>query len=215
MKQLVLATAAVLALAAGSAFASPSAATHGKVVAPPSNAKAVCGTSFGTDTGSGIASETFAASDGFDNYDSYGAADFTVNTKCVIKGVQTAGQYFNGSGPATCLDVTFYADKGGKPGKVKQAYSCLSYTGTGGLSANLPTSLKLKPGHYWISVSAEIDFFTGGQWGWELQNEANGGTDGLWEEAGGFGTGCTTWTDVNTCVGLGNDFMFTLSGKGS
>jgi hypothetical protein len=218
MKYFALAAAAVLALAANSTFAGPSAATHGKVVAPPqSTFKPACGTGFGTDSGTGIASESFAASNGFDNYDSYGAADFVVKGFCLVHDVHVLGQYFNGSGPASSVDVVFYKNSHGHPGKVVKAYMGLPYTdstGFGSFNVNLPSRLGLVRGRYWISVSAEIDFFTGGQWGWELQNEAAGGTDGQWEEAGGFGTGCTTWTDVNSCVGFGNDFMFELSGRG-
>lgn len=208
MKQLVLATAAVLALAAGSVSAHPIASVKGQASsgkAAPAGAVCTTGTS---DTGIGIASETFTD---FSGYDSSGASDCTVKGKASTSSIQTAGTYYNGSGPANSVTVTFYKSKKGKPGKVAKSYSGLSFTdstGIGSLGFKFPAT-KLKKTE-WIGVQPSMTFGVGGQWGWDLSTGVTGAVD-QWEEQGGLGTGCTTWEDTASCVGYGGDFLFTAS----
>ena len=73
--------------------------------------------------------------------------------------------------------------------------------------------VRLEPGTYWLSVRANMSFSVG-QWGWEVVSQATGSV-ASWKNPGdGFGTGCTTYTDMQTCFGgsaPGPDFMFSVN----
>lgn len=76
--------------------------------------------------------------------------------------------------------------------------------------------MKLKPGHYWLSVVANASAGDG-EWFWE--NQTLGTTEGdpaVWQNPGnGWNTGCTSWTVESQCTStpLG-DHMFVLRGDG-
>lgn len=112
--------------------------------------------------------------------------------------VDVTGVYFNGSGPATSENITFYKDASGVPGKTvkKGSFSALSCSDSGGsFSCTLPKKVRLKPGHYWVSVVANMNFISGaGEWGWEessvIHNDpavwgtCSGGVCGDWQSLG-------------------------------
>src|SRR3954451_5076242 len=52
----------------------------------------------------------------FDAYDTRGADDFTLSSRCRVKEVDVVGWYNDSGGQATSLDVRFYADHAGTPG---------------------------------------------------------------------------------------------------
>lgn len=163
------------------------------------------------DSGVGIVSQTFSDS-GFDIYNSYGADNFAVKKTCKVAGVNATGVYFNGAGLADSETVTFYTDNGGQPGDVISSQTVTGTdNGTGSFTIPLST-VAIPPGNAWVSVSANMAFAAGGEWGWELSTHQKQGSDAMWENPeDGLGTGCTSWGDVNTCLGFGNDFMFTLT----
>src|SRR5262245_54371990 len=109
--------AAVLALSLPLvAAAAPSVMGHGKTQASPAVAPdASCASNAGTDTLNAILSQNFEAT--FAAYSSQSADDFKVpkGKVCAAKGLSVTGQYFNGSGPADSVDVTFYKDASGHP----------------------------------------------------------------------------------------------------
>jgi hypothetical protein len=74
--------------------------------------------------------------------------------------------------------------------------------------------VKLKSGHYWVSVYADMNFDGGaGQWGWGISLTVNN-DDAMWENPNnGFGSGCTTWGTLGACIGYSGDFMFDLQGN--
>ncbi len=211
----------VAALAAATAFAgtadanghSTSAVTHRSVGnisgLAQSNAKA-CYKLTTNDSGVGIASQTATDDPGVD---SAGAAGFTVRKSCKITKVQTVGVYYNGSGPADSVTVTFSKVRKGHPGKVVSSQKNLKYTdatGIGSLGTTLKKPVTLSKGHYFVSFTANMDLSPGGQWGWELSSDQKGKVDQWQNQGGGFGV-CPTWNDVLTCTGYGNDFMVSLS----
>jgi hypothetical protein len=161
------------------------------------------------DTGIGVTSANYSDDS---TLDTQGAADFTVKKKCVISKVTTTGIYYNGSGPATDVNVIFYKNKKGVPGAVVKEYDNLKYTdstGTGALAVKIKKTT-LKKGKYFVTVAANMTLGSGGQWGWELTSNQKGAIDQWENQGGGFGV-CPTWDDILTCVGFGNDFMVTLS----
>jgi hypothetical protein len=216
-KTSLLAAAAAMALSSA-AFAGPSAAGYGiaaKVVNNSPLATLVDQT--GTDSGIGITSQNFEAS--FDQYDNMGADDFTVPAGFVWKVTQVnaSGVYYNGSGPASSVHVTFYKNDGGLPGAVVKDFPAVVPTtdNFGSFGIKLPSAVKLKKGKYWVSVQANMDFAIGGQWGWNGSTVQNGAM-AAWQNPGdGFATGCTTWTAESTCIpsGQGPDKAFSLIGK--
>jgi hypothetical protein len=216
-KTSLLAAAAALALTTGFAQAAPSAATSGHALrtAPAVNPDAVLYDQMDNDGGTGVTSQNFEAS--FDAYDNMGADDFVVPTgfKWLVKEVDVAGVYYNGSGPANSVHVAFYKNKGGLPAALVADFPAAAYTdsGFGSFNVTLPSTAKLKAGKYFVSVQSNQDFAVAGQWGWEIRS-VQSGSPAAWQNPGdGFGTGCTTWGSLSTCLGYGPDFMFRLMGK--
>ncbi|MBQ0958785.1 hypothetical protein KAK06_07420 [Ideonella sp. 4Y11] len=209
-----LALAAALALS-GVAMAAPSKHVSGKKAVVPVTAQAVLYSQLANDAENGYTSQDFEAS--FDAYDNRAADDFVVpaGAKWKVTDVFVAGQHF-GVTPNSA-NVTFYKDKGGKPGKVVADFpmSAISKDSAGSLTVSLPTSVTLKEGTYWVSVQAQMDFFVGGQWYWEATTMATG-SEAAWQNPGdGFGSGCTKWGNLNSCLATGGtgDLMFELRGK--
>ena len=221
-KMLLLAAAAAFAMSASAA--GPSASSFG------TGAKAGTKPAQGPDAtlydqnddanGVGIVSQNFEAT--FDAYDAQGADDFAVPSgQCwKITEVDVSGVYFNGSGPAPSVHVTIYKQKGGAPNEaaiVADYPSVVPADSAGSYAITLPTAAKAKGGKkYWVSVYANMDFQVGGEWGWSTRNTQSG-TAAMWKNpGGGFGTGCSAYGDMITCLGAlgqGPDFMFALKGK--
>jgi hypothetical protein len=216
---------AVLAIVAAGASAGaashPKAAARGHAthVAFP-DALSILYNQNSNDSGVGIVSQDFTDS-GFDIYDSNGADDFVVpaNTKWLVKGVIATGVYFGcvTCGPATSETVTFYKDAGNTPGAAISVQTVTGADSGGTFKMLLPTPVKLlTAGKYWISVQATLNFAAGGEWAWETTNTLSN-TASKWQNPGdGFGTGCTTYMDMQTCIGPsgeGPDFMFALAGQ--
>lgn len=218
-KMLLVAAAAAFATTSYAAPLSSSANTGAKAGAKPITNQAVLYDQNSDDNGVGITSQNFEAT--FDAYDNQGADDFTVPAGSCwkITDVAVTGVYFAGSGPAASVNVTFYKNKAGAPaeGKIIASFTNVVATDSGGSFAiKLPSAVKAKPGKYWVSVQANLDFAVGGQWGWETRN-TQAGTGGAWKNPGdGFLTGCTAYGNMVTCLGAqgqGPDYMFSLSGK--
>lgn len=163
-------------------------------------------------------SQNFESS--LDAYDAQGSDDFTVpkNTTWTVTEVDVTGLYFNGTGPARDENVTFYSDKKGKPGKIVKEVTVAGTDTGGSFAINLgKKGVKLTAGKYWVSVQANMDYAsaTTGEWGWATRIDANG-NNAQWQNPGdGFATGCTKWSDEQTCLGGvgGPDHMFALLGS--
>jgi len=220
-----LAATAVIALTAGTAMAAQ------PMLASPTVGHQVVGKGKGktlynqnSNFGYGIDSQNFSSTDAA--YDDAGADDFIVpkGKTWTVNEVDVTGVYYNGSGPATSEDVTFYADSSGVPGKAvkKGTFTNLSCTDTSGsFACKLPKKgVKLAGGskgtRYWVSVVANCPFSGCGQWGW-VENKTINNDPAVWENpSGGFGTSCTSWGVNATCLGssvYAGDYAFDLKGK--
>ena len=226
MKRSLLALAVVCALVAGNALAQDSkAAAHPTTSArgrhavmaptrPSTPTDTVLYSQLDNDSGLVTVSQDFET--GFDGFDSDAVDDFIIppGASWQINSVTTNGQYFNGAGPAAAVNLTIFDDNAGTPGDAACTYPLQTPTDTAGTFVfTLPFPCILSSGTYWVDVQARMDFATGGEWGWEGRTvTSNAGA--LWRNPGdGFGTGCTNFTAVGTCVsGGGPDFMFSLSG---
>ena len=222
-KTALLAAAADLALTAG-AVAKPSA--HPSLAAKLAHTKnavhhvspfSVLYDQNSNDDGIGPVSQNFLNSS-FDIYDSQGADDFKVphHSAWKVREVDVTGSYFNGSGVAPSENVIFYAKgKHHVPGDVVREFDGIQGTddGFGSFAITLPgKGVTLKAGTYWVSVIANMDFFAGGEWGWETRADTLG-SPGVWRnEGGGFGI-CADWTPVSECIPDGeSDYLFTIQG---
>lgn len=228
-KTVLLAGAAALAFS-GTAFAG---AAHPTAVGKATNfhitfpAKHPPGTIYSqrdNDNGIGIVSQKFTDFGG-GTYDAQGADDFITNGKAAIKEVIADGVYFNGSGPADSWNVTVYKDNGGIPGNAVGTCNSTHYTdlGFGTPDIKLKNScsggtskIKVKAGHYWISVQAVMAFSPHGEWGWNTNNTVRNDPAAWQNPGGGFGTGCNSWGVLTTCIaaGEGGDFSYAILGKG-
>jgi len=218
----LLAATAVIALTSGTAMAAQPMAASPTIVhrVPPVLGSGVLYNQ-NSNFGYGIDSQNFSSTYS-KTYDAAGADDFLVpaGKTWKVKGVDATGVYYNGSGPATSENVTFYSDAKGVPGKVKVALTNLSCTDTAGSFSCKTTGVTLKGGkkgkRYWVSVVANCNFSGCGQWGW-VENKTIQNDPAQWENpGGGFGTSCTTWGMNATCLGssiYSGDYAFDLKGK--
>jgi hypothetical protein len=223
-RTLLLASAAVLVLSAGGVASAksgqPSMASPKGTFAPHTVFKTPKGSvtlydQNSNDSGSGIVSDNFD-SGSFPSYTDQAADDFTVPSghKWIVGEVDVTGVYFNGPGPADGVNVFFYKDKKGKPGKLVKEIDGATYTDNGiGSFAVQTGKVKLKQGKYWVSVQADMNFSGGaGEWGWEV-NTVQTGNPAMWQNPGGGFAVCPTWDTLQTCLGFGPDLMFALKGK--
>ena len=177
-----------------------------------SGTDAVCGGNTGAPSGNGIGSQNFDSS--FDAYDDMGAADFGVTQKCKVTAVTAPGQFSVG-GPVNATEGYIYKNAGGEPGALK----C---TGKGtGPGPDLTAknwenkkggACKLAEGIYWVSIVAQMDFGSAGQWYWNTTTQKTGFSD-MWQNpGGGFGI-CPSWDTNLNCIGVDEDYIFTVKGK--
>ena len=210
---LILAVAGLMAPGA-SASRAPRLSHHGMAPAQPHSRAGTIYSQNDNDAAIGVTSQNFETS--FDAYDNSGADDFKLTKKHAVSEVDVTGVYFNcyTCGPAVSESVTFYKNAGGLPGSVVKSATATGTDDAGSFAIKIK-KVKLKPGTYWVGVVANMDFNTGGQWGWETRS-VQSGSPGAWENPGdGFGTGCTSWGVQTTCLaqGAGPDYMFALLGS--
>lgn len=210
---LALAAVGALTLSTFAAAAAPTKSVSGVAVKAQSQSlAAVLYDQNDNDSGNAISSQNFEAA--YDVYDNMGADDFVVpaGQKWTVSEVDVTGQYT--VGPAASVHITFYKNKKNLPQNMVADYPAVKCGDTAGsFVCKLPTGAKLKAGKYWVSVQANMDFGVGGQWYWQVRS-VQAGNEGVWQNPGdGFGTGCTTWGSLSTCIANGPDLMFTLRGK--
>ena len=151
----------------------------------------------------GFPSQNFESS--FDAYDAQGADDFVVTDAAgwTVSAVNAQVSYTGDPSSAT-YDVNIFPDAGGLPG----ATATCANPGLAGVvdgsftsvSIALTTPCVLPQGTYWVSVVENADFAVAGQMFWSLQSAGGFGSNAAWQNpGGGFGLGCTTWTDNAVC----------------
>ncbi|MCZ6508373.1 MAG: hypothetical protein O7A04_10050 [Acidobacteria bacterium] len=147
------------------------------------------------------------------------ADDFEVpaaDVEWAVSEVFVAGDYFGGSGPAQTLTLVFLKDAGGLPGLAPVGCEFFGLPvpvgGSGDFLIPLPSVCSLPAGRYWLSVQAQMDHETGGQWMWR-ERTLQDGAPFAWQNPGdGFLTGCTSWTTAAACGASAPDLIFALAG---
>ena len=109
----------------------------------------------------------------------------------------------------------FYEDDGGQPGAEIASFDDLVPTTDedGVLTLDLPASVALGGGAYWVSVQPEMDFFGDGRWFW-FMNADQIGSEFHWRNPGGrlYHSGCTDWDTRANCGFDNPDLSFQLFG---
>ena len=162
----------------------------------------------------GASSQNFETTD--DAYDDQAADDFVVSgSGWTVTTLVVPGFYSASGGPVVTFHVTFFQDAAGIPGTAVCDYPALAYVDspTGTYTMTLSPGCVLTPGTKWVSVQANMDYATGGQWYW-YQRTVQSNSPGQWQNpGGGFGAGCLTWGPLTTCLSSTYpDLAFTLSG---
>ncbi len=211
-----VAAAALLALGVANAAGPAKSAPAGVSPAVKLMPAAVLYDQDDNSTDSGINSQNFEVD--FDVYDNQGADDFTVpaGVKWSVTQVAVTG-FYNTVGGAASQHVTFYKNKANLPQNVVADFPAVVGADTSGsFLITLPSKVNLKPGKYWVSVQANMDFLPAGiQWYW-MNRSVQSGVGSAWKNPGdGFGTGCVAYTTLFTCIPTagGPDLMFSLGGK--
>jgi len=142
---------------------------------------------------------------GFDAFDDELADDFVV-TGIIwqISQVNASGVYFNGAGPLSSVNVRFYANAAGLPSGAPLCEFLNVVPTSGGLPSlviDLPGTCDLNSGTYWVSVQVNMDFGTGGQWGWTDRTVQSNSAAAWQNPGGGFGV-CPTWGTRHTTCGI-------------
>lgn len=156
-----------------------------------------------------------------DIFDSFAADDFALMDMTYnVESIDVLGVYYNGSGPATSVNVWFYTcnGSGGLPTDI--VYSALYIIPSAGLtdgsfSIPLPVPAVLNEGWYWLCVQANMDYSSGGQWGWTGRTVQSWSESAWKNPGGGFVTICTpSWgyRVTNCAVGSDPDNCFRLNG---
>lgn len=142
----------------------------------------------------GVVSQNFEGE--MDAADSSGAADFSLKSACTFKKVVARGAA--GDQRPDSVTLTIYQNEGDIPGAV-----VTSQTVRGGddpifLQLRLK-KITLPPGDYFVGVVANLG--SQGAWLWSTTHQRGAGD--VWINPGdGSGTGCTTWSDMVSCVGM-------------
>ncbi|MDH3403865.1 MAG: hypothetical protein OES32_02785 [Acidobacteriota bacterium] len=171
--------------------------------------------------GAGFVSQLFEPANSA--FDCRAADDFTVPAADVqwdVVEVAVLGGYLQGPGLTPLLDLELFPDGGGVPGGAA-ACSYLGLVagvdfvddGAGNLVVTLPATCSLPAGDYWLSVRADMDLATGGQWLWAERAVQSGATFAWENPPDGFGTGCVAWTPANACGASAPDLLFALVGS--
>ena len=201
-------SALALAMRAESQIGSPFVTLHDQVDYPQQG------------PGAAISSQNFEPAR--DASDDQAADDFQVPgdvpawavTTIEVDGYYTGG----GSRSATSINIWFYKDSDGLPGE--EVYAALEVEAVDGLDTgsfiiNLSSPAALAPGHYWVSVQANLDWLPDNrQWPWRKRTVQHA-SESAWRNPGNaFGTGCIDWGKrVSTCGSSGGpDLIFRLSG---
>lgn len=174
----------------------------------PGGASAVLYDQSNNNAGTGTSSQDFEPAN--DAFDDRAADDFSVPTEqtWTIQKVVVNGSY-SSSGVASSFNVTFYSDFFNGvdylPGSpiAGGTFTGLPFTSAGGvITIQLPSSVVLSSGFYWVSVQARMNFVPDGQWYWTNRSTQDNAPATWQNPGGGFGNAaCTNWaTRAGTCA---------------
>src|SRR5262249_54449811 len=140
----------------------------------------------------------------FDAYDSQGADDFVVTDAAgwTVSSFNFVISATSDPSSAT-YDIIVYDDAGGVPGTAvcsNLAQAGVLSGGNTALSVALSSPCSLAQGTYWVELYVNLAFLAGGQVFWSDYSPGGQGSNAKWQNpGGGFGTTCSSWSDLATC----------------
>lgn len=152
----------------------------------------------------------------YDEMDIRIADDFTVPEGATwkISEVHAYGGMGSAGGEVASANISFFKDRNGKPGKVVAEQLAVPITKNvdGNLAIALPAPVKLKAGHYWLSVQAQTKE-VGTVWMWNASKGFFGAAAVIQNPGDGYEIDCREWTPIKDCVfTMPGDQMFELLG---
>lgn len=151
-----------------------------------------------------------------DRLDDELADDFIVppGVSWTINQVDVSGAYISGSGPASSVNVIFYTDGNSLPSTPVATQNNLAFTN--GPSFNIPLApVVLTPGHYWVSVVANMPYTPNGQWGW-TDRTVTSNSPAAWRNPNDGFKSCIDWGSRGISCGFdpaAPDQVFRLQGS--
>lgn len=152
----------------------------------------------------------------YDEMDIRIADDFTVPEGATwkISEVHAYGGMGQAGGELASANLTFFKDLNGKPGKVvaELLAAPIAKNVDGNFAVRLSSPVKLKAGHYWLSVQGKTKE-VGTVWMWNASKGFSGGRAVIQNPGDGYELGCRDWTPIKDCVSaMPGDQMFELLG---
>ena len=153
---------------------------------------------------------------GYDEMDIRIADDFIVPEGATwkISKIRAYGGMGSAGGEVVSANITFFKDLNGKPGKVVAELLAAPITQNvdGNLAIALSSPVKLKAGHYWLSVQGKTKE-VGTVWMWNASKGFYGNRAVIQNPGDGYELGCRDWTPIKDCVSaMPGDQMFELLG---
>lgn len=153
---------------------------------------------------------------GYDEMDIRIADDFTVPEGATwkISEVHAYGGMGSAGGELASANITFFKDRSGMPGKVvaERLAAPIAKNVDGNFSVVLSTPVKLKAGHYWLSVQGKTKE-VGTVWMWNASKGFSGSGAVIQNPGDGYEIGCRDWTPLKDCLSrMPGDQMFELLG---
>ena len=152
----------------------------------------------------------------YDEMDIRIADDFTVPEGATwkISEVHAYGGMGSAGGELASANISFFKDRNGQPGRVvaERLAAPIAKNVDGNFAVVLSTPVKLKAGHYWLSVQGKTKE-VGTVWMWNASKGFSGSRAVIQNPGDGYGLGCRDWTPIKDCVSaMPGDQMFELLG---
>jgi hypothetical protein len=227
---LVLAASAVAALTGGpiAAQSGPRAAVAvgNRAIHRPANSEGIAPNAvilydqYNNQGGNSLTAQNFEAA--YDAYDTFLADDFNATPGFAwrITQIDVDGVY-SVAGPAASFNVYIHRNGAGNlpkdpPGitRLAQSYSVVGAS-TFRITVAPPMLIpRIRPSdHLWVAVQSNMNFNPNGQWFWTDRSVLSNSPSAWKNPGGGFGVGCLTWSNMNTCLAqVDPDLMYTLYG---
>jgi hypothetical protein len=215
----IFALAMVIVLGVMPAAAAPAPGVGAKVaphaVPAAPDAVTILWNQYNNISGSALSSQNFEAA--YDGYDDFFADDFVVPSgqAWAVLAADVDGTYAGYPGPVRSFNLFVYADNGGMPGALVAQAPNSVYAPVGAATFRIRASSPLilrRPGTYWFTAQANMDFGTGGQWYWS-QRTVQTGNPSMWQNPNGAFGVCQTWGVATGCTGtVDPDATFRLFG---
>lgn len=190
----------------------PMAALASGDVPDPDEPAASCAENQGEPNGSGASAQD--PGEGYEKDDSFGAADFTLRSRCKVISVRIDGIATDGA-IAKRIRIWIYENDESRdlpppPG----THKCVAVAPGPGPDFVVPVSdCTLRSGSYWLAVQVQQDYVTESGWYWALTDERHHLDDAWRNPRRGIVGYCRSWRPLEDCVGVSGEYRFSIKGS--